>query len=487
MSEGNTFGKCLRRILKERDLAASEAARLVGFRSRNSLFRILSDETGWKVKASFLKKLRQVVGGQWPESCWRELEEALEIERVGPQQYSSNQAFMRVLNEQEPIRDYRVDHEGTSRSLASMLQDMLAESVRMEMIICGCCDDNLLRLLAQELGGAGDAGKVTIRHYIDVSESCAVDNILGVLPLLTQPWYNARLVAEGACSVQMLALYRVHMIHIFLTRPDGSAAWHQLLRYEPELFVCTSTRSEQYSIRDTLDRCRFDLELLKPKVQLSDGAAMYVDYIDNNRRLEENCVICSIKPDVSIACIPTDILRESIEAGFRDSGIADDAALAALMESLVQIHEQRVKNMFTKRRMTHLVFSVQAMELFMQRGVQTDHFFIQRAYTPAERRDIVRVLYEQMRDNPYFNIYFLRSDMPVPRNEITCYEGKGVLLLDAYTGYDLQMDHSEAVITQPLFMQRFKRFFMDDVLGRRVYSQKETMEILERLMQMETE
>ena len=39
------FGACLQRILQEEGLTASAVARMVGFRSRNSLFRILNGET----------------------------------------------------------------------------------------------------------------------------------------------------------------------------------------------------------------------------------------------------------------------------------------------------------------------------------------------------------------------------------------------------------------------------------------------------------
>ena len=39
MKHFESFGDCLKRCLKENHLSASEAAKLVGFRSRNSIFR----------------------------------------------------------------------------------------------------------------------------------------------------------------------------------------------------------------------------------------------------------------------------------------------------------------------------------------------------------------------------------------------------------------------------------------------------------------
>jgi glycerol-3-phosphate acyltransferase PlsX len=60
--------------------------------------------------------------------------------------------------------------------------------------------------------------------------------------------------------------------------------------------------------------------------------------------------------------------------------------------------------------------------------------------------------------------------------------GKGVLLMDAYTSYDLHDDHSEAVVPMPEFMQSFQRFFMDVLLGQLVLSRAESMAALERLL-----
>lgn len=120
----------------------------------------------------------------------------------------------------------------------------------------------------------------------------------------------------------------------------------------------------------------------------------------------------------------------------------------------------------------------------MRTGVQADQFFIQRAYTPEERRRLIRELYEQMQENPFFHVHFLREGLPEMRNEVTFYEGKGVLLLDAFTGYDLHDDHSEALITLPAFMESFRTFFMDELLQRLVMTRAETQAALERLMAM---
>ena len=195
-------------------------------------------------------------------------------------------------------------------------------------------------------------------------------------------------------------------------------------------------------------------------------------------------MILSIKPDVHFNLVPASMLYQAILEGFEQSGMASGTELEALLDSLREIHDARVRNMYGKRRPTHIVYSLPAMEQFMRTGIQSDHFFIQRAYTPEERRELVRLLLRQTQEDPYFSIRFIRRDLPEIRSEMTFYEGKGVLLLDAYTSYDLHDDHSEALITLPEFMQSFQQFFMETLLSDLVMSRAESLAALEGLLEI---
>ena len=96
----------------------------------------------------------------------------------------------------------------------------------------------------------------------------------------------------------------------------------------------------------------------------------------------------------------------------------------------------------------------------------------------------MKLLLRQTQEDPYFSIRFLRRELPELRNEMTFYEGKGVLLLDAYTSYDLHDDHSEALITLPQFMQSFQQFFMEVLMNDLVMSRAESLAALEALLEI---
>ena len=196
--------------------------------------------------------------------------------------------------------------------------------------------------------------------------------------------------------------------------------------------------------------------------------------------LDENGMILSIKPDVHFNCIPSRILYPAIIDGFRQAGYASGAELVELIEQLQRIQDARFHNMRTKHRPTHLVYSLPAMRQFMRTGILSDQFFLHRPHSLEERREILRTLL-QLAQSPYFNIYFLRSEATEPQYEMTCYEGKGVLMMNAFTCYDLYQDHSEALITLPMFMDSFQRFFLDELLPHHVLTKAESLSVLENL------
>lgn len=483
-----SFAQCLKRTLAAEDMSASEAARLVGFKSRTSIFRILQGSTSCDINEHFLADLRAALGETWPESRYRALEEALEADRLGADRYRCKIAFGKMLKgvaeEHAPITVQTVTLEGevSEMTLAELLTQV-AKCPKAEIVLTSCCDASFLRQLEDVCGAAGENGTLTIRHYVDTTEDVVVGNILGILPLLSKTWYNARLVGKGSCPAPMMQLYRLHAMYINCWDEQGHVVGYHMTRIDDRTFIRRIWESGCYMI-NTLDRWRFHLELLKPPQNLTGSPQDFVAYTRNYAKLEEKCTILSIKPDIHFNCIPPRILYESIKDGFAVAGMAEGEELSQLMEELWQIHEMRFNNLMRKRKPTHLVYSLPAMERFMRTGVLTDHFFIQRAYTVAERREIMLQLRKAMQERPWFNVHFLKCGFE-PKNEISYYSDRGVMIMDACTSYALGDDHSEALITLPAFSWAFHDYFTNALLKDAVISRNEALAALDMLITME--
>ena len=68
--------------------------------------------------------------------------------------------------------------------------------------------------------------------------------------------------------------------------------------------------------------------------------------------------------------------------------------------------------------------------------------------------------------------------------EIGLYEGMGTLLNKPFTHYDLSGDHTETLITQKEFCECYKKYFVHDLLDKRVIGQEETIKVLDELIEI---
>ena len=78
-----TFGPCLKQILQKRNISASELARMMEYKSRNSIFRILDDEGGDGTRQALYDRLMEDDLLNLTRQEQLELTQALEISRVG--------------------------------------------------------------------------------------------------------------------------------------------------------------------------------------------------------------------------------------------------------------------------------------------------------------------------------------------------------------------------------------------------------------------
>lgn len=80
MNEHLAFAQCLQRVLNETELTATEVARRLEMRSRNSIFRILKGKTSPQLNRRFLENFHKHMGEQLTEAQWAALNRALEME-----------------------------------------------------------------------------------------------------------------------------------------------------------------------------------------------------------------------------------------------------------------------------------------------------------------------------------------------------------------------------------------------------------------------
>lgn len=479
------FGPCLREILKEKQVSASELARMMNYKSRNSIFRILSGKGGHGARQTFCERLLQEDPLRLDDEERKRLWQALEISRVGWKAYLDNQAMRELLMAGKPR-----PAQQTVRVEAAYLYpqdpdfckatESLTRAQRVRLTILGCCDRVIFDALRERLSRMDVRCKVQIVHLIYTGPEEIDRNIAAIQPLLYCDFYSAYCIEPGTFSRERERMYRGNCIYAHVQDEHGDWYDRQLLLIDKGVFVPMNrmAAAEHNPIKVLFDQDLARMMPLKARLRRGMDVRDYLAYTEDCRKLEQNRAIYTIKLDVPVSFVPADILASCV----RD-GLPWKEALEAAMEDMDRIHRQRFENFRTKKKVNHTIFSREAMERFARTGRQSDHFFALRSYTPGERVRILQSLREQEAENPYFHVHFFEDDFEPPASEIALYEGVGMLMAKPYTNYDLSGDHMETIIAQEEFCASYRAFFLHDLLERHVLSREATLAVLDELIE----
>lgn len=278
-------------------------------------------------------------------------------------------------------------------------------------------------------------------------------------------------------------MYRQNCIYALMLDENGNWYRQTLVLVDKGVFIplgkVKSRKNDRFSKYFAEDVRR--MPLLKAELPGSGKMEHYLQYTESCRKLEQGRATYAIKLDVALNHIHPDILLPCVKDEFW--ALAGEQAEEMKLE-FWRIHMGRWENMFGKKKESHIIFSKEAMESFARTGRLSDHFFAIRTYMSDERAAILRNLRDQMRGNPNFHVHFFRDSFEPPLTEICLYEGAGTLMTKPYTNYDLASDHTEAIITKREFCERYKEFYMQDLLERHVIPQEETAALMDRLIAM---
>jgi len=479
-----SFAQCLKELLAQKKVSASELARMMAYKSRNSIFRILDGEGAHGARLAFLERLKEENPLGLEAADFERLTEALEISRVGLAAYRSNMAMRELLaggdGEKDRIRVITREGREAGEDYAKILH-----AKELEIGITGCCDRQLMSAMRELLRRRKTTDGVRVAHFIYMGQEELVRVINAIQPMLYAGFYEAYCVEPGVFSKEREQIYRSNCVYIRWLDENGVWRDQPLLLLDRALFFALrGAKASEYQRLGALfagDMQR--MTRLKAEMPLPDGQPDYVAYTDMCRRLEQGRAIYTVKLDVPFPFISTEILLPCALESFEMAGM-ERAEAERIVHPLAAVHAKRFENIFSKHKVTHTILSRAYMERFAKTGRQTDHFFALRPYTGEERAAILSHIRDQARSNPNFRVHFFRDGFEPPLMEITLYEGECTMLAKPFTDYNLAGDHAEAIIESAQFCERYKAFFTEDLLRRQTTAQEETLAVLDQLIDM---
>ena len=226
------FGPCLKEILKDKRVSASELARMMNYKSRNSIFRILSGESSHGARRVFFARLTQEDPLSLDEKQRQRLEQALEISRIGLKDYLGNQAMRELLTggavgpEHRTVRIEAANDDPQDPDFSKAIE-AAACAKKMHLIIMGCCDRAIFDALHDWIDRRDKGCEVKVVHMIYTGPEEIVRNIASIQPLLYCDFYEAYCMEPGIVSRERECVYRCSYIYALVQ--DARGEWYERL------------------------------------------------------------------------------------------------------------------------------------------------------------------------------------------------------------------------------------------------------------------
>ena len=476
------FGPCLKEILKEKQVSASELARMMAYKSRNSIFRILCGKGGHGARQAFYERLMQEDPLCLDDGQRERLGQALEISRVGLKNYLDSRAMHELLLNrgaepaQKALRIDAADYYPEDPDFSGAMEAM-ARSQRVCLTILGCCDRAIFDALRKRICRGDVRCEVKIDHMIYTGPEEIVRNIAAIQPLLCCDFYNAYCIEPGMFSRERESIYRSNCIYAHVQDEHGDWYDRQLMLIDKGVFVPLRRMAtgECNPIKTFFDR---DLIRTPPLKRMPGGDAAAGNGLtraERCRRLEKNRAVYAIRLGMPVSFVQADILAACVKDSFPEAETA--------MQDVERMQEQRFENCFTRKKTSHTILPREAMERFARTGRLLSRFHALRSCTPGERVKILQNLRKQEERNPYFHLHFFTDDFEQPVTEMALYEGVGTLMTMPHVSDDLPGDRAETLVTHEEFCARYKAFYLNDLLKRHAMGREETMAVLDELIE----
>lgn len=463
-------------FIRTRELSLTRLAEQLSYKSKTSIERIMDDNTRESSIIRFEQSMNQDFCLTEKEKA--DLHRAVQITLHGKPNYLAKCEMWNFIQGNNPSmpQDVQIVEAATGRS-ASLLQ--LYSGVTQLRITLVNCPYVTLYASLQKLISQSNAA---IDHYIYVNTDNArtiyAMNVL--MPVFYQKGYRGYAYFQNDVSTPQIPKGFMEADAMVCSYIDPNGEKHEdLIAFHGEnagtritsrgtcevFWHLLNLNQEQYfPIKRTYFECS----------ALDD----YVQYSRDYAALERNRTIWKIKPDIGVDWIPTSILA----AALREGSIPHGSDFHAVYSQLYEVYNRRVQNSFSKKKHAYTVLKKEAMRKFMLTGKASDHFWGMRPYTWEERTAILSLMLEQQRSNPYFHLFFLKDDHQIRDAEIACYEGIGILMLEANTDYNLAQGHSEVIISHKEMMRLFEDFFMNELVRKYAHPEEESTRVLQKLI-----
>ncbi len=441
-------------------LTLTALSQRLGYGSKTSVQRVMDGQA----RASSALELEMRLRERIPMSRKEEtrLHREVGLLRFGETQWQVFEAFWRLLSAHRLSEGTEAVIRVVNTGETTTLTEHYAEAEGLLACVQGCVTPPYA-LPLDEL--AAKPGAVIYHALASGNDRDLINGVSEVLHLVPNGNYHLRMLAaahEPTCGNMMVCEYTLHgqpMEDLLMMHADGTAD------------LLTRTGGDQLMLKlvgGYSDSYRPFKQPLKETLT-PEG---YLSYLADFAALEHNRAIWSIRSNIGASLIPGELMIRASE----------DRLPPELLARAKPIAVQRTQNTYARRQPVCVVFKHSAVERFLDTGCCFGHFSFMRPFTQEERAEIIDLMLQNMRANPYFHVYFLRDDNAVRDIGITAYADRGLILVPAEGESQPMERYYDGRLPSPAISRQFSEFFTRELLPTACCTEHESCVMMENLL-----
>ena len=426
----------------EKGLSIAETAAALGYRSPNSIERIVKGRAGDAARKSFLNQCFSV----FPELA--RLTEYAQIRSPLPEPVWSRLLQGRLVFPAASTALLEIDGHPLG-SIGSYYASLHVSSIHVLLL------NGLHRPLTTDLSVFLNLPDAKVNHCLTLpyrGDSFS-EVVLSLMPLAFNERYHLTRyhgktgLMTGVFNADIMFIrYRAesteHMDMILFTAYDKATRISLPAESSLERLGLSAIVRRQYPII-----ARKDLEF----------HADYPAYLQWCAELEAIGPIRQIKADVGLEQIPMPVLARALREGTTTSE-HDANQLLDIVPEMAEICNRRWQTWHFHRKEHIHMMRLSSLWQFVKTGMMSDHFWGLRAFTVSERILILEELKKAICSKNY-RLLFLPDSYWNDIGELSCYGSTQLSFIDRNTSYDLSGFHKELFLTDSKVVQSFIRFF----------------------------
>ena len=468
---------CILKIAEKRGLSIEVLSGLLGYRSSTSLKRIMNERVRSSSLFELMRRMKESLDLNAMETT--ALERAMLIRREGLERVQEREAFHSLLCGGSLPEADTLWIKDLMTGVTTPFIRHFSTAVDLKLHVVNCVYPAMFSAFQYLLTHTDTEVEQTILVPVQSHKNSYIMNLL--MSVLHQKNYHGFTIGQKENPYDAMTEGLRGTDLLLCTWSEAGVRHSELISFHGSItLISVPLEGNGDAILTLLREMEEDR---KPLIRSWPDITSLEDYVTFTRSLaslEQNTEIWDLKPDPCLCYIPADIQK----AALSDGPIPEDQ-LSPVMDSLYKVAKSRNDSIFTKRKVTHVILKKNAMRHLALSGKTLDHFWGFRAYTREERLRIFGILLHQAMENKYFHLHFLRDDDALRDTNIMIYGGKGILICNSNTNYNLGKEHTDLLFTPPdSFLKSFQQYYMTVLVRELCLSESESAEHLTYLLNL---